>query len=421
MPLLHPRGVLAERRGHDRAVAGRREHQLEDPLLAVVHAEQPLLEHGAELFPEGPVVFRPLVLHLLEGAEQAPDEVPADGLDLAVLLEDLARHVERQIVAGDDAADEAEPGREQLLAVVHDEHAPHVELHPAPGAIVPEIEGRLRRDVEQRPRLEAALDVDGEVLERVVPVARDVLVELAILLLGDLVLGTGPDRLHRVQRVGPQPDRIGHEVRVLLDGLAQGGRLRVVREPVLGVAGLEVQRHAGPRAVPLRLLDGVAVAAGLPARGRRLAGAPAQDRDPVGDHEARVEADAEPADQLRRHHLARALAQRGQELARARARDRADVLDDLLPAHPDAVVAHGQGSRRGVRLQVNRQLVRGRQLGAGQRLESPLVERVRGVRDQLPQEDLLVGVEGVDHQVQELPDLGLELVAFGGLAHGPVL
>jgi hypothetical protein len=24
----------------------------------------------------------------------------------------------------------------------------------------------------------------------------------------------------------------------------------------------------------------------------------------------------------------------------------------------------------------------------------------------------------VDHQVQELPDLGLELVAFGGLAHG---
>ena len=39
---------------------------------------------------------------------------------MAVLLEDLARHVERQVVAGDDTPDEAEPGREQLLAVVHD-------------------------------------------------------------------------------------------------------------------------------------------------------------------------------------------------------------------------------------------------------------------------------------------------------------
>ena len=42
--------------------------------------------------------------------------------------------------------------------------------------------------------------------------------------------------------------------------------------------------------------------------------------------------------------------ERPEELARPGLRDRADVLDDLLPAHPDAVVAHGQGAGRGVRL-----------------------------------------------------------------------
>ena len=53
----------------------------------------------------------------------------------------------------------------------------------------------------------------------------------------------------------------------------------------------------------------------------------------------------------------------------------------------------------------------------GQRLEAQLVAGVGGVGDQLPQEDLLVAVEGVDHQIQQLADLGLETVG-GLLGHG---
>ncbi len=41
----------------------------------------------------------------------------------------------------------------------------------------------------------------------------------------------------------------------------------------------------------------------------------------------------------------------------------------------------------------------------GERLEADLVERIGGVGDQLPQEDLLVGVERVDDQRQQLVDL----------------
>ena len=60
----------------------------------------------------------------------------------------------------------------------------------------------------------------------------------------------------------------------------------------------------------------------------------------------------------------------------------------------------------------------------GQRLEAQLVAGVGGVRDQLAQEDLLVAVQGVDHQVQQLLDLGLEAEGFlggGGVGHESLL
>ena len=43
-----------------------------------------------------------------------------------------------------------------------------------------------------------------------------------------------------------------------------------------------------------------------------------------------------------------------------------------------------------------------------QRLEAQLVAGVRRVGDQLAQEDLAVRVQRMDHELQELPDLGLE-------------
>ena len=59
------------------------------------------------------------------------------------------------------------------------------------------------------------------------------------------------------------------------------------------------------------------------------------------------------------------------------------------------------------------------QRAVGDRFEAQLVAGVRRVRDQLAQEDLLVAVQGVDHQVEELLDLGLEAEGFFG-SHGPV-
>ncbi len=56
------------------------------------------------------------------------------------------------------------------------------------------------------------------------------------------------------------------------------------------------------------------------------------------------------------------------------------------------------------------------QAGIVERLEAQLVAGVGGVGNQFAQEDLLVAVQGVDHQVQQLLDLGLEAEGFLAVA-----
>jgi len=60
-----------------------------------------------------------------------------------------------------------------------------------------------------------------------------------------------------------------------------------------------------------------------------------------------------------------------------------------------------------------------KQTGIGQGLEAQLVGGVRGVGDELPQEDFLMGVEAVGHQVKQLLNFGLKPVGFlvNGFCH----
>ena len=88
--------------------------------------------------------------------------------------------------------------------------------------------------------------------------------------------------------------------------------------------------------------------------------------------------------------------------------DGAEVVDDLLVAHADAVVLDGEGAGGGVRDQRHRQLVGAQQRRVGDRLEAQLLAGVRGVGDQLPQEDFLVRVQRMDDQSQNLLGFGLE-------------
>merc|ERR1719323_2448260 len=98
------------------------------------------------------------------------------------------------------ALDEVEVVGDQLLAVVHDEHSPDVQLDVALGLLVlEEVERRPLGDEEQSSELQ--LTLNGEVFhgKMFLPVVGERLVELSVLLVADVVWRPSPDWLCLVQ------------------------------------------------------------------------------------------------------------------------------------------------------------------------------------------------------------------------------
>lgn len=90
--------------------------------------------------------------------------------------------------------------------------------------------------------------------------------------------------------------------------------------------------------------------------------------------------------------------------------DGTEVLLHLLAGHADTVIGNGQRARVLVERNSNSQ-VAGVELdiGVGQALEVELVHGIRRIGDQLAKEDLLVGIDRVDHEVEQLFALRLKL------------
>ncbi len=159
------------------------------------------------------------------------------------------------------------------------------------------------------------------------------------------------------------------------------------------VAGLDLigaRAIAGPHVAGLAGLPGVRV-----------------DADPLCDHERGVKSHAELPDEV--GVLGAAFTEGLQKGLRARVGDGAEILDQLLPAHPDAEVLDGDRLGLVVRRDVDLEF----QLFVEDLLLRELrmtefFQRVRCVRHQLTDEDLLFRVERVDDDIEQLLDLGLE-------------
>ena len=151
LPALHAADVFGQR---DRLLVlvamGRRESQQRgDALLVGGILDDAFLERAAELLPERRVLFRLVFRQSSSSPSTRLTDAARIVSTISRLLQDFARDVERQVVRVDDAADEAQIRRHQLLGVVHDEDAPHVQLDAVAMVAVPEIERRARRDEEQ--------------------------------------------------------------------------------------------------------------------------------------------------------------------------------------------------------------------------------------------------------------------------------
>ncbi len=173
---------------------------------------------------------------------------------------------------------------------------------------------------------------------------------------------------------------------------------------------VEVDAHLGSLANALGRLDGVlALAVARPGEGRLGAGLAAGHLHLVRDHERRVEADAELANEV--GVLFRVIGKLVEEPARAGPRDRAQVVLELLLVHPDAVVLDDDGLVFLVNDDSDRRLEGDRLEGlVGNAQVAELVDRVGRIGDELAQEDLLVRVKGMDDEVEQTRHFRLKMV-----------
>ena len=368
---------------------------------------------------------------LFQHGQHAARVAFADGFDVAALLEQLAADVQRQIGRIHHAFDKAQIARQQLLGVVHDEHAPHVELDAGFLRAVPQVLRGVLRDVEQLRVFGVAFHAVVAPGQRRLPVVRQVFVEVFVLRVGDVFARARPQGrglvhgfplagfhhaagLAFLRAVFPlfafhlngQVDVVGVLGNQLAQAPAVGKFQRVFAQ---------VQRHA--RAA-LFAGDGghfkVARAFAAPAHALlgRQARAARFDRDAIGHDEARVKAHAKLANQLRV--LLLVAREAAHEFARAAFGDGAQIGHGLLPAHADAGICHRERARGLVKADAHAQIrLAAIQAGVRQRLKAQLVARVRSVGNQLAQEDFAVGVKRVSDQVQQLRHFGLKSVLLG--------
>jgi hypothetical protein len=95
------------------------------------------------------------------------------------------------------------------------------------------------------------------------------------------------------------------------------------------------------------------------------------------------------------------------------------VLHRLGTRHADAVIRDGDGMCLVVGIDRDAEFsAPARQFRIGQRLETQLIQRVGGVRNQFAEKYFLVAVQGMDHQLQQLLDLGLKAQRLCGARIG---
>jgi len=314
LAFLHAGRVLQERHIRPVRARGLVSQELRDPVPVLVVGGDADLQDRAELGVERVVL---LLVHAFQEVEEPLHQVLSDVPHEAVLLEDLAADVEVQVGRVHHSLDEAEVFGHELLAVVHDEHAPAVEVDAVLALAHGEVERQLRGDVQERVVLGGALEPDVEVRQRLIPVMADVLVELGVLLFGDLRLGFGPDGLHGVEglvtpdlpgrladglavgvledlHVGQRlvafhlhDDRVAHEVGMALHHVPDGPLVRVVSLAVPGFPEREGDRRSS--ALLRGFLDGIgAVSRGLPLGGGLCPCGLRDESDLVGHDEGAV-------------------------------------------------------------------------------------------------------------------------------------
>ena len=435
LALGHVVGVLLE--ADLTVLVGLEDQQVaQEVLVAAVLVADADLQIGAEV-PEEGLVLLPVVAHeLFQLALDALFEVLADDAQLPVVLQQLTGDVQAQVGGIHHALDEIKIVVHQLVALLHDHDAVGVERDATLIVTGKHVFILLPGDKQHRLIAHRALGVDAHQRNGILAVVVLLLVPGDAVIVGHLALRALPNGNHAVDGLVLRDhlvvilraavvvflagleallvlhvhlDRPAHIVGILAHQRLELPDLQVRAVNLIVRVGLEVHDHIGADGLLVDLGDGVAVRAGaLPLHALLLAVFAGEHGNLVGHHEGGIEAHAELTDDAQI--LGLLLLHLALELIGAGLGDDAQVALGLGQAHPDAVVAHSDGARFFVGDQVDAEIVAVEaHVLVGQGKIAELVDRVGRIGEDLTQEDLFVGVNGIDHQVKESLALGLEL------------
>ena len=197
LPFFHAGDVLFQRHGLRGGIGmGTGEtQQFSNGLLVSVIFRRAFFQHQAKLLPEGLIFFRVVFRQFFQHLQGALAQRSAQIAGHAAVLKDFTRHVQRQIVGVDQAADEAQVVRHKLLSVIHDENALYVQLQAVFMVAIPHIPWRLRRDIQQAGVLLLAFNAVVAPGQRIAVVMGNMLIKLVVLVVFDFRLIARPQRL----------------------------------------------------------------------------------------------------------------------------------------------------------------------------------------------------------------------------------
>ena len=146
------------------------------------------------------VVFGAVFGNVFQHGQNFFHRTCANLVQITALLQNFTRYVQRQIIGIDNAFDEAQIHGHQLLHIVHDEHALHIQLHAAFRLAVVHVKRGIFRHIHQACVLVFAFYTEMRPCQSIAKIVRNVFVKLLVLLIADVVFIACPQSLRLVHR-----------------------------------------------------------------------------------------------------------------------------------------------------------------------------------------------------------------------------